>query len=83
MFYIEQTPAETLDLLNDLLNCIERAFDKKSKKKKLGEFQSKERDLGNLLTILYSVNVFSIAQSTGSLPKYKAHLKTKPEEVRY
>nr|XP_006136142.2 myb-binding protein 1A [Pelodiscus sinensis] len=30
--HLFKTPAETLDLLNDLLNCIERAFDKKSKK---------------------------------------------------
>uniref|UniRef100_A0A8C3J0T9 MYB binding protein 1a n=1 Tax=Chrysemys picta bellii TaxID=8478 RepID=A0A8C3J0T9_CHRPI len=31
--HLFKTPAETQDLLNDLLNCIERAFDKKSKKK--------------------------------------------------
>ncbi|XP_074869516.1 myb-binding protein 1A [Carettochelys insculpta] len=32
--HLFKTPTETLDLLNDLLNCIERAFGKKSKKKK-------------------------------------------------
>ncbi|KAM9117520.1 myb-binding protein 1A [Pangshura tecta] len=32
--HLFKTPAETQDLLNDLLNCIERALDNKSKKKK-------------------------------------------------
>uniref|UniRef100_A0A8D0GL39 MYB binding protein 1a n=1 Tax=Sphenodon punctatus TaxID=8508 RepID=A0A8D0GL39_SPHPU len=32
--HLFKTPAECVDLLNDLQNCMERVFDKKSKKKK-------------------------------------------------
>ncbi|XP_019400842.1 PREDICTED: myb-binding protein 1A [Crocodylus porosus] len=35
--YLFKTPTETVDLLNDLLSCMERVFDKKSKKKKCDE----------------------------------------------
>ncbi|XP_019366863.1 PREDICTED: myb-binding protein 1A [Gavialis gangeticus] len=35
--YLFKTPTETMDLLNDLLSCMERVFDKKSKKKKCDE----------------------------------------------